>query len=167
MTKLSIGVLGLQNHSHFHQAYSSGVDKRKYWEYTLEDALDLCAKVSKIAAIAYVNTYSDGGIPKSDRSLDYAANFAKMMGFENKEFYELMRLYLTIHADHEGGNVSAHATQLVSSALSDPYLSFSAGMNGLAGPLHGLANQEVLKWLESYRDKYCISLEEKDIRSFV
>jgi citrate synthase len=43
-------------------------------------------------------------------------------------------------SDHEGGNVSAHACHLVGSALSDPYLSFSAGMNGLAGPLHGLAN---------------------------
>ena len=53
-----------------------------------------------------------------------------MMGYDKKEFHELMRLYLTIHADHEGGNVSAHATQLVSSALSDPYYAFSAGMNG-------------------------------------
>ena len=43
----------------------------------------------------------------------------------------------------QGGNVSAHATHLVGSALSDPYLSFSSGMNGLAGPLHGLANQEL------------------------
>ena len=47
----------------------------------------------------------------------------------------------------QGGNVSAHATHLVGSALSDPYYSFSAGLNGLAGPLHGLANQEVLGWL--------------------
>jgi citrate synthase len=62
-------------------------------------------------------------------------------------FTELMRLYLTIHSDHEGGNVSAHATHLVGSALSDPYLSFAAGMCGLAGPLHGLANQEVLVFL--------------------
>ena len=61
--------------------------------------------------------------------------------------YELTRLYQTIHTDHEGGNVSAHATHLVGSALSDPYFSFSAGLNGLAGPLHGLANQEVLRWL--------------------
>jgi citrate synthase len=61
-----------------------------------------------------------------------------------------MRLYLTIHSDHEGGNVSAHATHLVGSALSDPYLSFAAGMNGLAGPLHGLANQEVLVFLEKF-----------------
>ena len=64
-----------------------------------------------------------------------------MLGFNNPQFTELMRLYLTIHSDHEGGNVSAHTTHLVGSALSDPYLSFAAGMNGLAGPLHGLANQ--------------------------
>lgn len=38
-------------------------------------------------------------------------------------------------------------TVQVGSALSDPYFSFSAGLNGLAGPLHGLANQEVLRWL--------------------
>lgn len=68
-------------------------------------------------------------------------------GFDGEEVYELTRLYQTIHTDHEGGNVSAHATHLVGSALSDPYFSFSAGLNGLAGPLHGLANQEVLRWL--------------------
>ena len=53
---------------------------------------------------------------------------------------ECLRGYLTIHCDHEGGNVSAHASHLVGSALADPYLSLSAGINGLAGPLHGLAN---------------------------
>jgi len=70
-----------------------------------------------------------------------------MLGFGESKFDDLMRLYLVIHSDHEGGNVSAHATHLVGSALSDPYFSFSAGLNGLAGPLHGLANQEVLLWL--------------------
>ena len=49
--------------------------------------------------------------------------------------------FLLPHSDHEGGNVSAHTSHLVGSALSDPYLSFAAAMNGLAGPLHGLANQ--------------------------
>ena len=63
----------------------------------------------------------------------------------------LMRLYLTIHVDHEGGNVSAHATHLVGSSLSDAYYSFASGMNGLAGPLHGLANQEVVIWLQKLR----------------
>lgn len=70
-----------------------------------------------------------------------------MLGHDSFEVKECLRGYLSIHADHEGGNVSAHTTHLVGSALADPYLSYSAGVNGLAGPLHGLANQEVLKWL--------------------
>ena len=49
--------------------------------------------------------------------------------------------YFSLRSDHEGGNVSAHTSHLVGSALSDPYLSVAAAMNGLAGPLHGLANQ--------------------------
>merc|ERR1712190_306786 len=71
----------------------------------------------------------------------------------NSVIADLMRLYFTIHTDHEGGNVSAHATHLVGSALSDPYLSFSAGLNGLAGPLHGLANQEVLRWTKKMQNQ--------------
>jgi len=90
--------------------------------------------------LVYANCYRNDKLPNPDPSLDYGANFASMLGKTDKDFWELMRLYLVLHADHEGGNVSAHATHLVGSALSDPYLSFSAGMNGLAGPLHGLAN---------------------------
>jgi citrate synthase len=70
-----------------------------------------------------------------------------MLGFEDSYFKSLMRLYLTIHADHEGGNASAHTTHVVGSTLSDAYLSLAAGINALAGPLHGLANQEVIKWI--------------------
>merc|ERR1712127_808034 len=114
---------------------------------------DLCAKVSRIAAIVYNNSYG-GVLPDRDSSLDFGANYANMLGFTDKDFWELMRLYITIHADHEGGNVSAHATHLVGSALSDPYLSFSAGMNGLAEPLHGLANQECLNYILGFQDKY-------------
>ena len=89
-----------------------------------------------------------------DQSLDYSGNFCRMLGYENPSFDELMRLYLCIHTDHEGGNASAHTTHLVGSTLSDPYLSYSAGLNALAGPLHGLANQEVLKWIQALQDKF-------------
>src|ERR1700687_6373450 len=85
-----------------------------------------------------------------------------MLGYEDETFRELMRLYMTIHADHEGGNVSAHTTPLVASALSDPYLSFAAGMNGLAGPLHGLANQEVIKWILELREELGTELPSND-----
>jgi len=90
-----------------------------------------------------------------------------MMGVEREEFKELMRLYLTIHADHEGGNVSAHATHLVGSALSDPYLSFAAGMNGLAGPLHGLANQEVVRWIMNLKEQLGGAPTRSDLEKYV
>jgi citrate synthase len=70
-----------------------------------------------------------------------------MLGFQSDGMKECLRAYLSIHSDHEGGNVSAHTSHLVGSALADPYLSYSAAMDGLAGPLHGLANQECLRWL--------------------
>ena len=103
--------------------------------------MDLIAKLPVIAAIIYRNLYKDGKVACLDPKSDWGANLTTMLGYDNHTFTELMRLYLVIHSDHEGGNVSAHTTHLVGSALSDPYLSFAAGMNGLAGPLHGLANQ--------------------------
>jgi citrate synthase len=77
-----------------------------------------------------------------------------MMGIERKDYQDLARLYFIIHSDHESGNVSAHATHLVGSALSDVYYAASAGLNGLAGPLHGLANQESLGWLLEVYQKF-------------
>jgi citrate synthase len=147
MTQLSQAILALQPGSHFARAYSQGIHKTKYWEPIYEDSLDLIAKLPNIAALIYRNTYKNGELIEADNKLDWAGNLAHMMGYDDEDTKELMRLYQTIHADHEGGNVSAHATHLVGSALSDPFFSFSAGINGLAGPLHGLANQEVLGWL--------------------
>lgn len=157
-----------QPDSHFAKAYANGVHKSKYWESTFDDALDLCAKVSRVAAIVYHNKYKKTAtLPNRVPGLDYGANFAHMLGYTSAQFSELMRLYLTIHADHEGGNVSAHATHLVGSALSDPYLSFSAGMNGLAGPLHGLANQECLNFLLEFKQKYGEKWTRENIKEHV
>ncbi|KAJ3348357.1 citrate (Si)-synthase [Entophlyctis luteolus] len=147
MSQFSLAVTALQGESSFAKAYQRGVPKSEYWDYVYEDCNDLIAKLPLIAARIYRNVYKDGKLPPIDPNLDYSANFAKLLGYNNEQFSELMRLYLTIHSDHEGGNVSAHTTHLVGSALSDPYLAFAAGLNGLAGPLHGLANQEVLRWI--------------------
>ena len=154
MSQLSIGVMVLQRDSIFARSYREGMTKDVYWEAMLADAMVLLAKLPPLAAYIYRRTYKDGQhIPPAKPGLDWAGNLAHMMGVEQEQFKELMRLYLTIHADHEGGNVSAHATHLVGSALSDPYLSFAAGMNGLAGPLHGLANQEVIRWIMDLKKK--------------
>ncbi|XP_063692750.1 citrate synthase, mitochondrial-like [Bolinopsis microptera] len=167
MSQLSAAVTALQSESKFAKAYSEGVHKTKYWETTYEDAMDLIAKLPPIAAAIYRNTFYDGQVAPIDSSLDYSANYAHMMGFTDPKFIELMRLYLTIHSDHEGGNVSAHTTHLVGSALSDPYLSFAAGMNGLAGPLHGLANQEVLVWLTKLQEELGGEVSDAELRDFI
>ncbi|KAF0852192.1 mitochondrial citrate synthase [Andalucia godoyi] len=148
MTQFSAAILLLQPQSKFAAAYREGVNKSKYWEYAFDDSLTLLAQLPRVAALIYRNVFKDGNITASSTHLDWSGNFSQMLGFNDRKFHELMRLYLTIHADHEGGNVSAHATHLVGSALSDPFLSLSGGMNGLAGPLHGLANQEVLRFLK-------------------
>jgi citrate synthase len=147
MTQLSSAVLALQTDSVFAEAYRNGTPKSKYWEHTLEDLLTLTARLPEVAALIYRCTFKDSKVASYDSSLDYSANFCRMLGYDSPGFDELMRLYLVIHSDHEGGNVSAHATHLVGSALSDSYYALSAGLNGLAGPLHGLANQEVLRWI--------------------
>jgi citrate synthase len=147
MTQFSLAILALQKDSIFEQRYRKGMSKMEHWEPMYEDVMNLLAKLPAIAAFIYRRSYKgDKHIP-ADPNLDWGGNLAHMVGVESPTFRELMRLYLVIHSDHEGGNVSAHTTHLVGSALSDAYYSLSAGMNGLAGPLHGLANQEVLRWI--------------------
>lgn len=156
MTQFSMGMLACQGMSTFAQKYREGVNKTKYWEAMFDDCINVVAKSSKVAALVFNNIYHDGkDLPTfEDHSLDFGAKYAHMLGYDTEDMYELMRLYLVLHMDHEGGNVSAHANRLVGSALSDPYLSFSASLNGLAGPLHGLANQECLRWYLEILDKY-------------
>jgi len=153
MTQFSLGLQACQTESHFAKAYSDGVHKSKYWESTYDDVLDVIAKLPNIAARVYRNTFS-GDHTKEDTSLDYSASFARQLGMDSPGFDELMRLYLVIHSDHEGGNASAHATHLVGSTLSDPYNAYVGGLNALAGPLHGLANQEVLGWIQDLKAKF-------------
>ena len=151
MNQLCAVTSALGGDSIFAKAYADGINKLDMWEPVLEDCHNLIAKLPEASARIYRNVFHDGVTPASPE-LDWSANYATMMGFDSENVKELFRLYLTIHSDHEGGNVSAHATHLVGSALSDPYLSFTAGMAGLAGPLHGLANQEVLRFLTSLEE---------------
>ncbi len=155
MTQFSIGILSMQYDSIFAARYREGMKKTEYPAVLYDDSMILLARLPQLAAYIYRRSYHGGNhIAPGDPNMDWGGNLAHMMGVENEQFKELMRLYLTIHADHEGGNVSAHTTHLVGSALSDPYLCLSAGMNGLAGPLHGLANQEVLRWIVDLKNRF-------------
>lgn len=153
MTMFVAGVMALQTESNFAKEYANGINKKDYWNPIYDDAMDLIARLPRIAAYIYRRKYKNNEHIQPNGLLDWSANLAHMMGYNDESFKELMRLYMTIHADHEGGNASAHTTHLVGSTLADPYLSYAAGMNSLAGPLHGLANQEVIKWIFEMQEK--------------
>lgn len=153
MTQFTMGVLSLQKESVFASRYFEGMPKSEYWDASYEDSMNLIARLPQLAAFIYRRVFYNNSQIAPDHSLDWGANFAHMLGNDRKDFQDFMRLYLTIHADHEGGNASAHTTHLVGSTLSDAYMSFAAGMTALAGPLHGLANQEVIKWIFEMLEK--------------
>jgi len=147
MVMLSSAVLSMQRDSKFSRFYNSGkFNKMDAWGPMYEDCCDLVARLPEIAAFIYRYTYKNADIITPNPELDLGGNFAHMMGV-GKPYDDVSRMYFIIHSDHESGNVSAHTTHLVASALSDAFYSYSAGLNGLAGPLHGLANQEVLGWI--------------------
>lgn len=169
MSKLSLALLMLQERSVFAQKYQEGtMRKDEMWEYAFEDINNLIALLPSVASMIYRSTFQKCAVKEFDPKVkDWAGIFAQQLGFSDPAFLELMRLYLTIHSDHEGGNVSAHATHLVGSALSDPYLSYSAGLNGLAGPLHGLANQEVLRWMMRMTKEIGESPSDEEIKKYI
>ncbi len=154
MTQFITAISSMQTGSHFTRRYAEGMSKSDYWDAAYEDSMDLIAKLPRVAAYIYRRSFHNGDHIEPSNRLDWAANFAHMLGVSKKtSFKNLMRLYMTIHADHEGGNASAHTMHLIGSTLSDPYLSFAGSMGSLAGPLHGLANQEVFKWIMEMVEK--------------
>ena len=167
MVALSAAIVSMQRESEFVKKYNAGMSKMDYWEPTYEDAMNMLARLPEIGAYIYRKKYKNGDIIASNPALDMGANFAHMMGID-KPYDDMSRLYFILHSDHESGNVSAHTGHLVSSALSDPYYAISSMVNGLAGPLHGLANQEVLRWIQGVMDKMGgIVPTEEEMKKFV
>jgi citrate synthase len=167
MAMFSAAILTMQRESFFAKKYQGGISRMDYWDPTYEDSLNLLAKLPEVASYIYARLYRDGKRIQANPALDMGANFAHMMGIP-APYDDVSRLNFIIHADHESGNVSAHTGHLVGSALSDVYLSISAMINGLAGPLHGLANQEVLRWLQELVEKMDGAIPtEEEMKQFV
>jgi citrate synthase len=154
MTLFSQGILAMQCESIFATRMTNGIQKVDYWEACLEDSLNLTARLPGLAAFIYNLKFRSGAEGSPDPDKDWSASFADAIGRTEAEYEDLSRLFFVLHSDHEGANVSAHTAHLVGSALSDAYYACSAGMDGLAGPLHGLANQECLRWLLNLRDHF-------------
>lgn len=166
MAMFITAITALEDQSHFRKRYDEGMTRDTMWEATLEDSLQLLAKLPALAAAVYRIKYDKGDLIDADPSLNFGANFAHMMGNDDPDFYDLMRLYMVLHCDHEGGNVSAFAAHVVGSALSDPYYAVAGGLSGLAGPLHGLANQECLKFIQGIVKKYDGAPTEEQMKEY-
>jgi citrate synthase len=170
MCMLNTGILVMEKESSYRKWYDKGMTKDEYWVPTLDDALTLLARLPGLAAAVYRLRYNKGDYINYTPGLDWGANYANMLGLPDPDgtFAKLMRLYLHFHSDHEGGNVSANTCHTVGSALSDAYYSVSAGLNGLAGPLHGLANQEVLRWIQGVMEQMGGKIpSEEEMKQFV
>lgn len=169
MTQLGIGVAALNHDSSFQAAYEKGMKKSEYWTYTLEDCINLIAKLPMVAARIYRNIYKPGtSLVAIDKDLDLVGNYSRLLGYgDNHSLTEYLRLYIALHGDHEGGNASAHTSHLVGSTLADPYLSYSAALFALAGPLHGLANQEVLRWQLSMQKAIGDNISHDSIKEYL
>lgn len=168
MAMFDTGILVMEKESVFRKQYTEGMKKTDYWLPTLEDSLNIIARLPGLAAGVYRMRFKKGDRIAYKKDLDWAGNYARMLGIKDPtgNFASLMRLYMVLHSDHEGGNVSAHTCHCVGSALSDPYYAVSAGLNGLAGPLHGLANQECLGWVLMVHEKFKGVPSDDQLRKF-
>lgn len=168
MGMLDTSILILGRESVFRKRYTEGMRKEDYWEPALEDSLNLIAKLPALAAGVFRIRFGKGDPLPRDPNRDWAGNFAHMLGLaeDDGEFANLLRLYLTLHADHEGGNVSANTCHVVASSLADPYYAVSAGLSGLAGPLHGLASQECLRFVLGIREHFGGVPTDEQIRKY-
>jgi citrate synthase len=115
--------------------------------------LRLIGKVPTIAAYAYRHSL---GLPYvyPDNSLTYSENFMNMLWKMAELKYQpnpvlarALEVLFILHADHEQ-NCSANTMRCVGSAHADPYVAVAAAAAALSGPLHGGANEEVLKMLD-------------------
>ena len=100
MTQVMTGILTMQTDSIFAEEYAKGANKKDYWSYVYEDSMNMIASLPQVAAYVYRRKYHGGKTIAPDPQLDWGANFAHMLGFDNHGFRELMRLYMTVHDDH-------------------------------------------------------------------
>ena len=129
----------------------------------------LIGKMPSIAAMSYRHMV---GFPYvyPDNDLTYPENFMNMLWkmvepkyVANPVIARALDILFILHADHEQ-NCSTNAMRAVGSSQSDPYLATAAAAAALSGPLHGGANEEVLRMLDEIGSKNNISAYIKKIK---
>jgi citrate synthase len=123
--------------------------------------LQICRLIGKVPTIAAYTYRHSLGYPYvyPDNELSYTANFMNMLWKMVEPKYQAnpilaraLDILFILHADHEQ-NCSANVMRSVGSAHADPFVSVAAAAAALSGPLHGGANEEVLKMLDEIGSK--------------
>jgi len=115
-----------------------------------EEALNVSAQIPELVAAIFRIREGWGAPIASKPELGYMENFTHMLGAPktNQHFAKLIKVFDILHFDHGGGNLSTFVGKAVASGNEDMYGSLLSAMSGLAGPLHGMANQECLRFLK-------------------
>jgi citrate synthase len=156
MALMSIAMVAMQRESVFLKRYNEGMPREAHWEAALEDALNIIARLPVISAGIYRKHVLKETPCPPQAGDGFMENLARMLCIEDRDgsFREFIRRFVVVHSDHEGANASVLTSRIVNSSLSDLYYSISAAMNSLSGPLHGLANQESVKFVLKVREKF-------------
>ncbi len=168
MAQLTIAVAALERNSSFAQAYAKGINKKEYWGYTFEDSMDLIAKLPTIAARIYQNVFKGGKVVPTQKDKDYSVQLCQPARLRRERRLHRAAPSLPHHPHRSRGwqrQRSHHPPGWQRSQL--PFLSLAAGLNGLAGPLHGLANQEVLNWLTEMKKVIGDDLSDENIKKYL
>ncbi len=146
MTMFNAAVLTMQRESHMATRYRT-LPRELLWTAALEDALEMFARLPVLAAEVYRRRYGLPTVEEPDE-MDWTRDFAmRLLGRNDAGFEELLRSYVVVQSDHESGNVFAFSAHITGSTHADPYYACSAGLNGLAGHIHGLAAQDFMRFL--------------------
>ncbi len=128
-----------------------------------EDVFNLIARIPTALAAIFRIREGWGDLIPSDPSLGYVENFVHMLGVPGTDeaaLAKLLRIYYVLHMDHGGGNLSTFTGKAVASGLADVYQSLASAMNGLAGPRHGLANQDCFAMVKEIDSEDPVEVEQ-------
>ena len=115
-----------------------------------EDALNLIARLPRMMGLLF--RYREGrteNIPDDDISLSMIERFTNtlQLDVDQEKLIRVLSVYLILHMDHGGGNLSTFVGKAVASGHATLYSAMASSMNALSGPLHGRANQSCLEFV--------------------
>lgn len=142
-----------------------GRDGDDYWE----DCLDVVAKAPLLAGavMAHVAGWNGDTPMLQDGYVERFVHSMHLPKAPSHDLKEAFRLFLMLHLDHGGGNLSTFVGKAVASGLEDMYGSLASAMLALEGPRHGRANQDALELLSDVQKELGLAATTDQIKEYL